>query len=179
MATRGRLRFQRSSGGARRRTGWEPGPFTTPIAVLADQAVLFSTFQQFTQDGLTVVRLRGELIAFLSAATSALDGFPFVGAGIGIATAQALNVGITAVPLPLTDITWEGWLWHSLFPLIRATDVVTGQLGSTSVRKMIDSKAMRKVGTDMGIFGVFETSGEVGAVTVNVYADSRMLLKLP
>ena len=48
---------------------------------------------------------------FLSAATSALDGFN--GAfGIGLVTRQALAVGVSAVPTPLDEEDWDGWLYQ-------------------------------------------------------------------
>jgi len=126
----------------------------------------------------TIVRLRGSFICQLSLATAALDGFE-IGLGIGLVTEQALTAGLTAVPGPLTDTDWDGWMWHQVGHVIAATatiaDGVNGP-GSTW-RGEIDSKAMRKWDEDaMAVVGVIEVT-ELGTASVEFHAHTRMLLK--
>ena len=177
-----RSRYPRSYGASRRRSvGWEDGPFTTPIAASAATSVLWSTGQGTgADDNQTLVRVRGEFSAFLSLATAALDGFIRCAVGIGIVTAPAFAVGVTACPTPLTEIEWDGWLYHRQFSLIAAEATEAfGNAGSASIRVEIDSKAMRKISSDMVIFGCFEFGTPVGTTTVNAYANTRMLIKHP
>ncbi|MBC8547982.1 hypothetical protein H8711_13815 [Clostridiaceae bacterium NSJ-31] len=105
---------------------------------------------------------------------------------MGITTAEAIAVGITAVPTPISDDQWDGWLYHRFFSLVspsvmnggaaKDTDGVTGV--SAAVRFEVDSKAMRKLPENMAVFVVFQVT-EVGIATMQFHFNSRILLKLP
>ena len=116
----------------------------------------------------------------LGAATGAQDGF-FFALGIGIATVQAFtDVGITALPLPLDDIGWDGWLFHQMGTL-RTGEKIGSSLdtGPTDVLQWeIDSKAMRKVSVNEVVYAVLQ-SVESGTATANVQMMTRALFKLP
>ena len=129
-------------------------------------------------DGLTVVRTRGLFTAMLTLATAAGDGF--VGAiGIGIATFDALAIGVTALPAPIAQADWDGWLYWSpisvLNPIASSTQLISGV---ATQRLTIDSKAMRKFTANMVIYAVVETI-EIGTATMSMSFDTRMLVKLP
>ena len=91
-----------------------------------------------------------------------------------IVSEQAVAIGVTAVPTPVTDQGSDLWYLH---------DQMYGRFGGTQVeevgaRKDVDSKAMRKVEEGQDAITVFES----GAVTesqsmVNVYGG-RFLVKL-
>ena len=128
----------------------------------------------------TFVRLRGVLMMRLVLATSVGDGFH--GAiGIGIATKAAFDVGVTALPGPVSQEDWGGWLWHSYFQSLGIAAQSSGQdtarNTTADIRMVIDSKAMRKFGDDQVVFGMYEST-EVGVASLSVDANTRMLFKL-
>ncbi len=125
-------------------------------------------------DGLTIIRLRGFTELQLTSVGSPGDGFS--GAlGIGIVTEAAFDIGISAMPTPVTEVEWEGWMYHQWFSL-HASDTA---LDVPPLSFQIDSKAMRKFGSDMTIFAAIETDFEDGAAVLDVRFATRMLLKLP
>ena len=104
----------------RRRTGWEVGVgdisalqsiTTSSVAIVGNGLVALL-------DGLTLVRTRGIIQLVLTAAASPLDGFR--GAfGICIVSEDAFGIGATAVPDPVADAGWDGWLWHQFYSLMQ------------------------------------------------------------
>ena len=99
---------------------------------------------------------------------------------MGIVTADAFAIGITAVPVPLSDKEWEGWLYHRIFDLHTVTATIADGVNAYAIaqRFEVDSKAMRKVGVNEVLFAVFEVV-ESNASQIDVFFDTRMLLKLP
>ena len=100
-----------------------------------------------------------------------------VAAGICIVTSQAATVGVTAVPGPLANIDWDGWMWHWM----GIAGVVPGVGGAPNlvVSVPIDTKAMRKwKETDVMVAMVeVEETGVAGSFVSNF--DTRVLVKLP
>ena len=175
----------------RRKTNWAIGPQTAgdgaSIAIGSSQALLAANGAQVIESGITLVRLRGSLNLFLTSAAALGDGFH--GAfGIGIATLPAFTIGVTAVPTPITEESWNGWLYHRYFgifsggPIAAATAAQEAlQVNSTSaaLNFEVDSKAMRKLNTDTVIFAALEVI-ELGASSTMEFAfNSRLLVKLP
>ena len=135
-------------------------------------------------DGLTLVRTRGEFQMYLESASSA--GAGFIGAvGLAVVTDQAFNVGITAIPGPVTESNFDGWLYHRFFSVIAGGIIDGGAAAdhdqvnamSAAVRVEIDSKAMRKVKEGETIVGIMEFT-EIGTAVARFFMDSRMLFKL-
>jgi len=179
---RGRLQ-----GANRRLTSWEEGPGGTAVTTITTSSSTFlGAAVTPTQDGLTQVRLRGELLYMLTAASAGLDGF--VGAfGIGLATAAAVTAGAASVPTPITEQAWDGWIyWQPIF--VTAVGAIDGSVAgdkdfptviSGGARKEIDTKAMRKLKLEDSIYAIVELT-EVGtAATLALQFDCRILLKLP
>jgi len=169
--------------GSRRQTSWGLGPGgTAPTVVNSNVAIFLGSFVSPTVDGDTVVRIRGHLSAYLLLATATNDGF--AGAfGIGIASAAAITAGAASVPTPITEQDADNWLFHQYFSVKSPVAFASGaaQNGpdiASSFRMDVDSKAMRKVSSDAGIYAMVEVV-EVGTASMEVAFDSRMLLKLP
>ena len=160
----------------RRRTGWEEGPgVNTQFSSAGSIAGILGAGQAFVVDGNTIVRMRGFFELILKTAVSAGDGF--IGAiGIGVVDMPAFTVGVTAVPTPITEVEWEGWLWHEFFQLTSPT-VTAGITSSMAIRHMIDSKAMRKIESDRTVYAAIEMT-EVGDSSITATLGTRMLLKL-
>ena len=173
----------------RRKTGWGAGPKTgtggLPLAVSASGISLGGNVGVPTIDGLTLVRLRGELLIRLLTASSLDDGF-FGAVGVGIFTDAAIAVGVSAVNSPIAEEFWDGWLWHQYFSVLAPGVVGTGaatadnQSNSTSaaVRIQVDSKAMRKFPVGMSLAVVLEAT-EQGGATMAWGFNSRTLAMLP
>ena len=164
--------------GPKRLTQWGLGVGGTGVTGFsASSAAFLGSGVTFGASG-TVVRIRGSLSAFLASYTSAGDGY-HCAAGIGVVSSAAFTAGIASVPTPLTEGAWDGWMWHRFFD-------VHGSLaaGSTSVGVVnsgvdieVDTKAMRKVSDEMTVFAAVEVV-EIGAASMNMFFDIRLLLKL-
>jgi len=130
------------------------------------------------------VRTRGRLQAFLDNATAALDGYH--GAfGIAVATTAAVAVGATAVPTPITEQDWDGWLYWQSIQLLAPGIIDGGTLVDRDLMNIhaayqsfdIDSKAMRKLAVGDSIYACMEVV-EIGTATLQWSLDSRVLVKL-
>jgi len=154
------------------------------VTVASSTAVLIGSGVSPTADGSTVVRLRGELLLFLTGANSNLEGF--TGAfGIGICNLPAFIAGIGSVPTPITEEDDNNWLYHRYLS-ITAAGVIDGTAStdqdaissvSGALRIEVDSKAMRKMDTDKSLYAAIEVA-EVGTATLQVFFNSRVLVKL-
>jgi len=163
----------------RRKTTWVLGPGGTAVTQLTSSgaSLLGTTFEPASgNEDSTIIRTRGLFDAFLEGARTA-DGDGFFGAvGIAIATSAAVTAGIGSVPTPITEQSWDGWLWHSFFSVHQA-DITFAPGGSESQRIEIDSKAMRKHENAMTVYAAIEVV-ETGTAVLNVRLDTRQLIKL-
>jgi len=164
----------------RRRKGWEEGPGGVALTTVAATGSAFlGTVANPAQDGLTLIRTRGRFAAFIGNATSVGDGYQGAFA-IGITQAAATAVGITAVPTPITEQDWDGWIFWQAFGVHSQVDktvsLAPGAAGAIDFE--VDSKAMRKLDLLDSIYAVVEIT-EIGTATMNMFFDSRLLLALP
>ena len=163
----------------RRNVAWVIGPNSVSQFITATGMTLWTTGTQLvTEDEVTVVRTRGILSLTLQAVASLGDGIN--GAiGIGIVSTPAFDIGVTAVPGPLAEVNWPGWLYHNFFDVRAATATIGDGVnsGGANLRMQIDSKAMRKFGIQETMVAVVEVV-EQGTVTVEMNGDIRQLAKL-
>ena len=124
---------------------------------------------------MTIVRLRGSFQAYLRSATAADDGF-HCALGIGIVSDDAFTIGVTAVPNPIADANWPGWLYHRFFDL-HASGAFSADDPNGSIQFEVDSKAMRKFGSNEILMANLEVVEDTTA-TMTAWFDSRVLLKL-
>ena len=177
----GRIRrssFPRTSGAVRRRSSWSGGPEGLLGAISTSSVTLFPTGAQALLNGLTHVRFRGELLLYITVAGgAATEGFRWA-FGVGIVSENAFGVGVTAVPDPIADIGWDGWLLYETGQLATSGSVLDQAAGNTVVRVPLDSKAMRKIKASDVMIGVLSTT-EIGDGSVmNGHLSSRILAKL-
>jgi len=163
----------------RRKTGWDVGPNEPSANLSAAGATVWSVGSQATLDGLTVVRIRGEFSIQLRTVTTIGDGFASYSIGICNVTENAAGIGVTAIPSPLTDIGWDGWIWYHSGAAIFGMETTEVSRSYSSFRMPIDSKAMRKTRATDLLVGVIELGTEVGAATLVFSANTRILDKLP
>ena len=173
--------FRRTVGThVRRKTSWTFGPNGRPAAFTTNVARIFPIGFASTLDGLTLVRVRGNVSIGLESATAVNDGFDQVGIGLAIVNNNAFTVGgVGSVPTPLTDMEWDGWLWYwtgNIMALNTGASVGQG-LGQRLIE--IDGKAMRKWKETDVLMGVVETAGLNGAVSMQTVLNTRILTKLP
>ena len=174
------FRRPRIGSGQRRKMTWGVGPRQVPLDLTAAGATLWSLGSQSLLNDTTVTRIRGELSMVLSVVTTIGDGFDRVAVGICNVTENAFNAGVTAVPAPIGDVGWDGWIWHRWFASFRGASVTElGVSPMEAVRVEIDSKAMRKVHQTDFLIGVVELGAETGAATLQFSAETRVLDKLP
>ena len=174
-------RFRSIGDSNRRKRAWSGGPQQASLpSITANGATLWSVGAQASTE-LTLVRVRGSLGYWLETVTTIGDGFLNVAHGICVVSENAAGIGVTAVPHPLADIGWGGWLWHETTgPVIGLSVTESENTGEISQgRIQIDSKAMRKNKATDFIIGVTEVQLEVGAATFQFMADTRVLDLLP
>ena len=162
---------------------WEAGPGQNPAGGAPVDTALASGTNTIIGQGitpsigeLTLLRTRGG--AYAGMLDDANIGSGVVGVGIGIVSSEAFGIGATAVPSPLDQSNWSGWLYHMLIPFrLEATSVDVNQdLGMTFDRWQIDAKAMRKFGTNDVLFVAAEWDGTTNTVArINVL--TRVLLQ--
>ena len=159
---------------------WAVGPFDVDGSTGATGKTLWSGSITSVGAALerTIVRMRGGGAFNLISATAAGDGFR-VGLGIGLVTLQAQVAGAALIPGPLTDMDWDGWMWHRMFTVQMLTATFADGVNAISAafHYEIDTKAMRKWHEDsVAIVGMTEVT-ELGTATMNHNANTRMLLK--
>jgi len=158
-------RFRSFRRGARKPTDWSAsGVLGAPVAIPGNGVNLLEVFTPIV-GGETVVRTRGMFGWMTDQVVS--DEFQFGAFGLAVVTAQAVSVGITAVPHPATDAAWGGWFYHSYFASaveFISADGVNTELMHTQI---IDSKAMRKVDEDERIIAVVENMSSFGLEFIN------------
>ena len=177
-SNRFRTPMRGSRQGKSRRTEWFEGVGgVTPVAFTASSVSLLGSGIITNVGEETLIRTRGLLDIFLKTAGSAGDGF-FGAIGIGLVSSAAFTGGIASVPTPITELAWDGWLWHTFFSV--HGDQVSGEAarGSGHYRKEIDSKAMRIVEGEMTLYAAAEVV-EVGVATMDIFLNTRFLSKLP
>ena len=165
----------RSRGATRRKTSWQVGPTTNGIETLtATGSLLVNLQSQVATDGLTLVRIRGQWDLFLEASAAVAQGYH--GAiGLCFVSENAGGIGITAVPTPITDEAWDGWVWHHYFSLFRGLD--PGANGSGMIQIPIDSKSMRKEKATDLLVAVIQAT-EIGTAILDFSMRTRILVKL-
>ncbi len=151
----------------RRQTSWGPGPFGI-VASTTSSVALFSNGSQATVDGLTLVRLRGELLVFLLSVAGGNEGYS--GAfGVCIVSENAFNAGIASIPTPIADQSWDGWLAYQMFHVKSITGTIADGANGPNImaRYVIDSKAMRKFKQSDFLVAVTEMT-EVGTSSISL-----------
>jgi len=145
-------RFTRSGrrSGPRRGTFWETTS-TTALQTLtagATEEVVNTLVLESELDSVpnpTLIRIRGHVFQRLGAASNLVEDCILLAHAIMIVDAKQLAIGVTAMPLPLSDNS-EDFLWADSTFLSRGTTASVGeQMGIEQSDIVIDSKAMRKI----------------------------------
>ena len=174
--TRRKSGFIFRSGVRRRETQWlSLDPVSNTLA--AGSTAVVSNVMSAAELALrpfTVVRTRG--IFNLQSDQAGVSEFYHAGFGAAVVSDQAVAIGITAVPTPMTDRVSDLWF---LFTEMMGTVQVSSAIGfqhPVGLGLEFDSKAMRKVEEGAQIIFTKETS----SISLGVIAASagRVLIKL-
>ena len=95
--------------------------------------------------------------------------------GLCIVSDQALAIGVTAVPTPITDMESDLWFLHKVLINSMFFSTAASFQSPGSIVYEIDSKAMRKVNDDEQIVIVQEASGVSQGQVVSV--GGRLMIK--
>ena len=163
---------------SRRIMKWGLGPGDTAGTAISGtgQQILGSGVVLATSTQLTLIRLRGIFHGFLK--TGAADAGFQMAVGVGLVTNEAFAVGATAVPGPISEADWDGWMYHRFVDIHQATATFDGGEANSNFDIEVDTKAMRKWSEGYTLLTVLETV-ENGTATGTVFFDSRLLVKLP
>ena len=143
------------------------------VAVVTSSNALLAALSEMTSP--TVVRIRGAGIVMVESGSNTDD--IMVGQGIAVVSTKAAGVGVTAVPSPLTDVSFP-WMWHRFTPLrfFTTSGAVSPDAGVD--RFEIDVKAMRKILSDEEeLIYVVETSNGAGTAAIVFANGIRVLIK--
>jgi len=98
--------------------------------------------EELRDDPETVRRIRGSFSLQVAAGASAVGG-SHVAIGIGVVSAEA--AAVTAVPCPVTNASWDGWLYHSgMFTLVDGSSTLIPQFNNVWTLG-VDSRAQRRL----------------------------------
>ena len=161
-------RLQRSQ----RRKQWIGPADQSGVAVASGASVIISGFAPDDAFMLqpTLIRSRGSLFVsgVSTADVSATGAF-----GGCIVSDEAFAAGTLSIPRPFDDSDWNGWfVWQAVnwkFEFISGVGAL--MYGATYE---IDSKAMRKMGTNETLVFIYES--QAGAVTVNAITRELFLM---
>ncbi len=120
----------------------------------------------------TIVRSRLQL-AYMSDQSSANERPQGVYGRI-VVKDQAVAIGVTAVPDPVTDTDAEWLVYQGVFAALQQGSEI-GFTSPTYAQYVVDSKAQRKVGPNEDVIGVFAQRNAFGAF---FGIEGRFLIKL-
>jgi len=165
--------FTLRNGVLKRETLWSSAVETRTTLGVASTAVILSSLGAagLALRPFTVVRSRGVL--FIQSDQAAANEFQTVAYGECVVSDQALAIGVTAVPTPVTDSISDLWF---MYQWNVAAGENAAESGSTGNFVEFDSKAMRKVEDGSDLIGVVETGTLSNGVLATVI--SRNLIKL-
>ena len=173
MAHRG----NHGGGRARRRTNWVNGPGSSVVVGFSGTSISSqSTIPGDAVPGSTILRVRGDFYFNLLTAAAVGDGF-FGGFGVGVMTTAAVGAGTAAIPTPLTEANWDGWMFHRFFHCFSGLSGAAD--GAAAVAFEIDTKAMRKWADDDYVLVAVTEVIEEGMATAENAFNSRVLVALP
>ena len=168
----GRHRIVRNT--AKRLTSWFQ--FSPVLTTITSSHLIFSlNAAALALRPFTVVRTR--FLVDITTDNISGDERQVGGMGIAVVSDQAVAIGVTAIPTPITDMGSDLWFVHQL--MYNRHEFITGAgFQSRANREYeIDSKAMRKVDIGQNLVVVVELAGGVSDGFTSV-VGGRMLVKV-
>ena len=150
---------------------WEGG--TIALSSIGTTQSILSSLSNVGGTPITCLRTRGAVLCI--AEPNAATDTEILALGLIVVKAQAAAIGGTSLPGPIANPDAE-WAWHQFI----AFDAVTATAGdpqaiTLNMRVEIDTKAMRKLGTNEEFVLMAEVAGGAMA-SVNVLGGIRFLV---
>ena len=161
-------RHARSSRGSRRQSTWFSIPATSTAIVSGSVLSASLNAAALAMRPFTIVRTH--LSLFVVSDQAAAVEQQEVGIGFAVVSDQAVAIGVTAVPTPISDIGSDLWYLHKM---LYADESSLTDRSKAGQQYTVDSKAMRKVDGDQDSVLVFEVRDK-GAILL---LGGRMLIK--
>ncbi len=158
--------------GHARQVAWDLMNFGQETLTI-DGSLLYGGFVA-TVEGLTIIRLRGEVVidALLGTAGDSAE----IAIGMIVVSDEAFAAGAASIPSPITDAD-DDWMFHQWCSVGSRLVGAAGQ--GSSYRFQVDNKSMRKLPVGKTVVCVAEMASEVGVVSADLSLNLRALLKLP
>ncbi len=151
-------RFTRGVGrAARRETSWfDIPPTSVGIGATSVNLALSLTALELAKRPFTVVRTHLQI--HLNTDQLIASELQFGAVGMCVVSDQAVAIGVTAVPTPITDLQSDLWFLHQILINEFTLGTAVGFDARAGYQYTIDSKAMRKVNDDQDVILVLEGS---------------------
>ena len=164
----------RGSRGARRSSTWlDIPPAGVTLTSMGGTITHSLNADELAKRPFTVVRTHLELQ--IQSDQSAAAEIQVAGVGLALVSDQALAVGVTAVPTPVTDAESDLWFLHKYLMSSFLFGSGIGFQEPNTRSYTIESKAMRKVNDDQDVIVVLELSNIGAGMIVNI--AGRLLIK--
>ena len=121
----------------------------------------------------TIARIRGDVSVYMD--VGAADDSAVFGVGLIVGNDDAVSVGSTAFPSPVSDLDAD-WIWHSFLSMRSLTATQGADFGGQARHREIDSKAMRRFKPNENLVAVGAVTIQSGSPTVDVMGAFRVLL---
>ena len=150
-------------------------PVSTVVTAVGGTIVFSLAAPELALRPFTIVRTR--LQVAIQSDQAAASELVIAAMGVCVVSDQALAIGVTAVPTPITDIDSDLWFVHQVTYNNFVFGDGTGFIENNLAQYDVDSKAMRKVQDGQDVAVVAELSGISGG-GANLIIGGRMLIKL-
>ena len=115
--------------------------------------------------------VRSHFAFLLKSDQNAAEEIQSCAAGLAIVSAQAVDIGVTAIPTPFTDLGSSLWFAHKTM-FANATNAANITVPAAYFE--LDSKAMRKVEVGQDLVFVMENGSSAGLI---MQSAGRILIK--
>ena len=159
---------------AARRTSWLDIPLgTDTIAGGGVNLVASLTAAELARRPFTIERTH--LWIHITSDQLAADEFQFGAVGMAVVSDQALAIGVTAVPTPVTDLASDLWFLHQIIGAEFTLNTAVGFDANGGHIVEVDSRAKRKVNDGQDVIVVAELAGISFGALVRI--GGRLLIK--
>ncbi len=140
--------------------GWA-GVEIAEQTIAGNTAILLTTLV-LSNPGIDETHLRALGTFFIASDQGATSENQVGALGMIVVSTQAISVGITAIPHPVTDINDDGWFWH--MPFASRLEIGDNTSARYSPMYHMDSKAKRVVHDGESIALVVENATAQGII---------------
>jgi len=160
----------------KRPTFWEgaTGAFSLTTGTVSTSTVVSEATLENTPNP-TLIRIHGHIFVHVTARGAAGDAI-VLGLGMIPQSAAAIAAGVTAMPIPVTDVS-SPWLMHRQVVLDSNIAPPNGTDIGGNLHIVVDNKSMRKFDLNQGLQFTVQNSVIAGTLTVSIAFAFRFLFK--